>query len=240
MVLQVQDILKDAMGLAGATEIDETPSASEMSIALRTCNVMLDRWSAQHLFLRTPAVITFNTVPGQNAYTVGPAGADITVAKPLAVKSATHLASGLVSNIEVIPFDLFKTLADQSVSQGQLDYITFSPGNAQQAAQLGTLYVYPTPDLVYPVTVYVDAYLTELVNFTDSVTFEPMYYEAIIYGLGVRLFRRYNDPKVQIPADLAQLANNAFDTIKNQNSVRTIAKLDIPGNASAYNIYTDC
>jgi hypothetical protein len=74
---------------------------------------------------------------------------------------------------------------------------------------------------------------------TDTVTFEPAYYEALIYNLAARLFRYYNDPKLQVPADIVAIAHNSMENIKNMNSVTLIAAMEYPGKVSKYNIYND-
>lgn len=78
VIVQVQDILKDAMGLCNAVEIDETPSSSEMALALRVANMMLDHWSSQRLMLRSHTSIVFILSANKASYTIGSTGADIT------------------------------------------------------------------------------------------------------------------------------------------------------------------
>jgi hypothetical protein len=60
------------------------------------------------------------------------------------------------------------------------------------------------------------------------VAFEPAYYEALIYGLAVRLFRRYSDDKTPVPQDLASIAHESLKNLKNLNSERIPSMLDLP------------
>jgi len=241
ITLQVQDVLLDAMGLINATEIDETPSSSEMAVALRTANVMIGRWSSQRLLLRSETELTFTCTGGKHTYSVGTAGTnDIVVpSKVLNLRSAYITDASIDHGMDVITKTQYDSMEDKNVSTARPLYIAYDPGAAQQSSQSGNFYLYYTPDKNYPMTLEVEYYLNELGNFTDSVTFEPVYYEALIYNLAVRLFRRYHASNVPVPPDLAAIASNAITNLKTMNSVKILAGLDVPGKVSKWNIYTD-
>jgi hypothetical protein len=239
MIITVGDILKDAMGLCNATEIDETPSSSEMAIALRAANVMLGRWSAQKLLLRADTRITFSTVADQASYTIGSSGADITSVKPLRINSGYVTDGGIDYPLDVYTGEMYDNLIDKAVSPSRPAYVAYDPGAAQQTAQKGTLYFSGAPDKVYTVTLKGSIYLTEFVNFTDQVSFEPVYYEALIYGLAVRLFRRYSDDKTPVPADLTAIASESLKSLKSLNAVRVPAMMDLPPTTGRYDALTD-
>ena len=239
MIVTVSDLLKDAMGLANATEIDETPSSSEMAIALRVANVMLGRWATQNLLVRSDTKTTFSTVAGQASYTIGASGADITASKPLRIHSGYVTDGSIDYPFDVFTKEMYDNLSDKSVGTGLPTYVMYDPGLAQQTVQKGTLYLYPSPDKVYSVKIEGKTYFTEFVNMTDTVVFEPAYYEALIYGIAVRLFRRYSDDKTPVPADLAAIAHESLKNLKNLNAERIPAMMDIPGVKGVYNALTD-
>lgn len=239
MILTVGDVLKDAMGLCNATEIDETPSASDMDVALRAANVMLDRWASQNLLLRSDTTVSFSTTVNKASYTVAASGADITAAKLIRVHSGYVTSGNIDYPLDIITKEMYNNLDDKGVSVSRPMYVAYDPGAAQQTVQTGTIYLYYTPDKVYPVKLEATAYFTEFVNFTDTVTFEPAYYEALIYGLAVRLFRRYADDKTPVPQDLMNIASESLKNLKNMNSERVPAMLDIPGVRGIYNVLTD-
>lgn len=239
MIVTVSDILKDAMGLCNATEIDETPSSSEMNTALRAANMMLDRWATQNLLIRSDTTTAFNTQANKASYTIGASGADITASKPLRLHSGYVTDGNIDFPFDVITREMYNNLSDKGVSTARPTHVAYDPGDAQQTAQKGTLFFYPTPDKVYAVKLETNTYFTEFVNYTDTVTFEPAYYEALIYGLAVRLFRRYTDDKTPVPADLARIAHDALNNLKTLNSVRIPASMDIPGVKGVYNALTD-
>ena len=239
MILQVQDILKDAMGLIGVIEIDETPSSSDMNLALRVCNMMLDRWSSQHLMLRSETEITFTVTGGKAEYTIGPTSSDITAPRILSVHSGYVTDAQTDHPIEIITRAVYDNMQDKNISQSRPIYVAFEAGSAQQTVPKGTLFFYYTPDKSYPVLLQCDTYLNEFVNFTDTVTFEPAYYECIVYNLALRLFRFYNSAKMPVPADIVMIANNSLSNIKTLNNSPVLASIEVPGKLTRYNIYTD-
>jgi len=93
MVLTVQNIITDAMGLIGAVAADETPTTSENTLALRVANTMIDRWSSQRLLLRSSTTLDFTLVANKAEYTIGASGADIAGGKPIRLISAYYTDS---------------------------------------------------------------------------------------------------------------------------------------------------
>lgn len=240
MILQVQDIIKDAMGLCGAIAADEAPSISEYALGIRTANVMIDRWASQRLLLRSTSPLSVPLTAGVNSYTVGLSGCAVTAPKPLNIRSGFVRDTGNNDNtIDVIDLISYNNLGDKEVSSGQPAYIAYDPGDAQQTVQKGTIYVYPPPSDGYTLKLEVDNYLTEFVAIADNVTFEPAYYEALIYNLAVRLWRYYRDGATPIPQDIVLIAHDALNNIRNINAQVFTAGMELPGKVAKYNIYTD-
>lgn len=239
MSVTVSEVLKDALGLCNALEIDETPASYDMALALRAANMMLGSWSAQHLILRSNQLLSFATTAGQASYTIGPSGQDITAAKPLRIESAVVVDATTNYPVEVIADDQFEVLVDQATSSGRPIYLSYDPGDAQQTTVSGTIRFYYTPDKAYTARLQTHGVLTELTNYTDVLTFESEYREAFVYNLAMRLFRRYNDEKTPIPMDIVVMARDSINLLKTLNSDRVTAQLDLPGRPARYNVYTD-
>lgn len=235
----MQDVLKDAMGLVNAIEIDETPSSSDLSIVLRAANVMIDGWSSQNLLLRSDTTITVPLVAGVAGYTIGSSGADVTAPKPIKITSAYITDASMDYPLEIVTKALYDTFEDKNVSQSRPEYLAYDPGATQQSAQKGTVYFYHTPEKSYTVSLECQAYLTEFVNFTDTITFEPAYYEPLIYNLAVRIFRRFSDDKTPIPMDIQVIANEGLTRLKAMNATQVISGVDLPGKNARWNVYTD-
>ena len=239
MDMTVQDILVDAMGLIGATAIDETPTTSELNVALRAANVMIGRWSSQHLLLRAVGPLIFTLTPGKASYNIGLVGADITEPKIIAIKGGTVTDNSIDFSLEAVSIDLYNAMQNKSLVTARPIYVAYDPGYAQQANQIGTIYFYSCPDKAYTVNLDTDYYLTEFNALADNVTFEPAYYEAIVYNLATRLFRRFHSKDSAVPEDIMSIAAESLKNLKNMNSVPQLALIEIGGASPRYNVFTD-
>lgn len=241
MQLKVQDVIVDAMNLIGVIAINETPSASELQIGIRVLNMMIDRWSASSLMLRSSSTTSFALVPGKYAYTIGQPTSDITSERPIRITNAfMRDPNGVDYPISVVPKSEYDSYQDKSFVTGLVASLYYDPGTTQQSAPESTIYVYPAPDTNGPYRMFIDydAYLTEFSSLTTVITFDPAYYEALVYGLALRLFRRYHvDPNKQVPNDIAVAAADAKKTIENMNGVQARASMDVPGKVTTFNVY---
>ena len=235
MILQVKDVIKDAMGLIGAIEMDEVPSSSEMLTAMRTANIMLGRWSSQHLLLRSPTTVSVPLVSGQTSYTIGLGITDVVMFKPLALRSGFIRSSSTDSPCTVIPYQQYQEFSIKDTSS-EPAYVSYNAGNEQQVSHTGTLYFYPTPNEGDTFIGEFDCYINELVDLTDILLFEPAYYEAFIYNLAVRLYRRHH-PAGEIPSDIVAIATNSLQGLRTMNSTQVKAHSDFV--CGRYNVYTD-
>lgn len=240
MILTVGTLISDALSLAGAVAGDEIPTPGESQLALRVANVMLGSWSASRTLMRSTAPIDFVMTAGKFKYTIGQVGCDITQVTPTGIFSAYYTDQGKIdTGIELVSLEMYNSLSDKDVSTGPPMYMAFDPGDTQQTTKKGTLYVYMMPDSAYPTHLEADTYITEFVNLSDNVIFDRVYYEALIYGLAVRLFRHFHGVSVQVPADLLAIASHSLDKLKALNAVIPRMTSDLPGKRGAYNIYVD-
>ena len=83
MATKSRDIIKTALLYIGAIAASENPSADMSSDALKSLNRMLDSWSTQNLLIYQASRDVLPIVtPGQEAYTIGAVGADLTTQRP--------------------------------------------------------------------------------------------------------------------------------------------------------------
>ena len=242
MVLAVLDIVRDAMNLINAIGTDETPTNSEVQLGIRSLNIMIDRWSAEHLMLRSSTLDILALIPNQFSYTIGNSiSANFNTAKPIRLIGAfIRDPNGTDTPLDIISQLTLDTNADdKDFTYGRPSVIAYDPGTSQQVSpNLGTIFVYTAPDLAYNLYLQSDKYMTEFVNPSDTITFEPAYYEALMYNLAVRLFRFYHTDNKQVPADLVGLAHSSKNILESMNAVQWTASCDIPGKFAPFNIYT--
>ncbi len=251
MILQVQDIIKEAMGVIGETSIDETPTASEMNMCLRVLNMMIGRLSANRLILRSTVTDSLLLTPGVCHYVMssqvitgltGYGYFPTSVGKPIKIISAfIRDNNGIDTPVNIIEKQEYDSYIDKSFSSARPYSLNYDPGVTQQVSHYGVLSLYPIPDNTLPYTLFIesDKYLTSLVNLTDTVTFEDAYYEFLVYNLAVRLFRRFNDDSKIMPVDIISIAKSSRETIETMNAVQVTSSMDIPGNVVTYNIFND-
>ena len=83
--------------------------------------------------------------------------------------------------------------------------------------------------------------LTDFTGITDTVTFEPVYSEALSYNLAVRIWRRFRPINQDIPLDIIHFAEDSLRTIQRLNSTIPRESMDLPVQKSGtgYNILSD-
>lgn len=239
MNLTAQDFIVDALSLIGATQMDQTPPAWEMSKALRALNHMLNTWSAHKLMIRAGTQQYFTLTASKGSYTIGEsASLDVNSAKPLKILSAFIRDGSDDHPLTIIEKSHYDGFSDKTLT-GMPDYLAYDPGVAQQTTQTGTIYLYYEPDSAYVLYITSQKFLTEFSALTTTFTFEPQYGEAIKYNLAIRLWPFYRKPGELIPPSITDPAADGVRIIKALNSEQVRCKIDIPCAGGSYNIYTD-
>jgi len=224
----VQDIFVASMEVIGATSLDETPEQSELQKCMRHCNLMLNSWSGRRLMLAATIQEAFPLVANQRVYTIG-TGGNFNTGKPIKIESAFIRDSALVNYpVYILDEDIYDSISDNMISTDRPDAIYYTPGLTQQTSHLGQISCYPIPDAVYTLFLNSQKYLTQFVNLTDVVTFQPIYYDAIVQNLACKIWRVMGR-KGPIPADLLKDARIAMQTVENINHEIPVCRIDIPG-----------
>ncbi len=240
MATTVQDILVEALGYIGATEISETPNIQDLNTCLKTANFLLDSWGAQGTMVRATILESFTLTNNKTSFTIG-TGGDFNTVKPIKVVSAFLQDSGGIRYpIDVKEKDVYEQYSDSQISSGLPMVICFDPGATQQASQLGTIYVYPMANgATYSLNIESQKYLTEFSSLGSTVTFEPAYFAAIAWNLAEWIWPKFNR-KTPIPALISRMARSTRRVIENMNAKRMTAGMDMPtGKMTTYDIYSD-
>ncbi len=239
MILTASDVIKASFRKLGLLAKAETPSAEEMNDALQSLNIMIDEWGAQKLMGTANTLGTVPLVPGKQAYTVG-IGGYVNMPKPFKITYAYYLdINGIKTTLDVVTREEWFSYEDSQIVDAPPLTMYYDPGTTQQANQLGTIYVYYTPDASNSYTLYFDAQIpfTEFITLTDTVTFPPSYYKALVYNLAVELAPEYG---VSVSEETGMLAMEAKETVEATNSVRILASNDLPkGRKGTYNWISD-
>lgn len=248
MVIPVQDMLIDILKVCKVVEMDEVPTATELADTLRTVNMMLNTWSDRNLMVQGTVRAGFALTAGKYSYTIGPAGADIIYTKPSGISTAfVRDAGGNDWPVDITPKETYDSYDDKLIATGRPEEMIYELGQAQQAAQVGTITLYPIPDAANPYTLYPEMYLplVEFVNLTDTITFDKgAYFEAIKYNGAMRVWGGYYKAEIPFPPMEMALAQEAMRILENINSKQMIAVLDVPSKGGkvgggGYDVYSD-
>jgi hypothetical protein len=236
-----RDIVKDALHIIGAIGLDDQPVPREISICLSSMNAMLEQWSAQKLIVRASTVQDLALTANKASYTIG-TGGELNTVKPISIQSCyVRDLSNVDHRVDICTVEQYDNFEDKTVSSSVPEYLAYDPGVTQQAAQLGTIYLYPIPDMAYTLHLHSFKALTDFTTITDNVTFEPMYNEALVYNLATRIWRKFKPLETSIPQDILYLAEESLRTIQKIVSTTPPASCDIPGvkRDNSYNILSD-
>lgn len=186
---KVRDLLSSSLRLLGAIATGETPSAAEQADALAAVNRMVDSWSNEELLIYADVVETFNLVPGQQTYTMGPSGNFNTV-RPQRIEKARlqTVTSGLPADLPLTLVTLDEwariIIKTQSSSLPLRLYI-------EENYPLMNLNLWPIPNIANKIVLWSWKPLTRFATVDDDVSFPPGYERMIVYNGALELAPEY-------------------------------------------------
>lgn len=211
------DLIKGAMRLIGAIATGETPTADEANDGLVALNDVLEGWSLEGLAVWGSSNQTFNTVPGQRTYTIGPGG-DFDTDRPVALFGGYCTFGGVDFPIGVVDQMAYNRIALKSQQQPiveQMLYVNETP--------LGRLTLWPVPSNSIPLVLSCGRVLTSVATLATTLVYPPGYAKALRYALAVHLAAEYG----KIPtADVATIARDSKGNIKSANNVIPLMAFD--------------
>ncbi len=242
MLVQVQQLIRTALQDIGAVAKSESPTSDEMADGLMKLNFMIDAWSVRSLMVLGAVLEGFPLVAGSYVYTIGPGG-NFNTSRPSAITDA-YIRDGNNQDtpVDILTADEYYAIEDKAIGTGRPRGLFFDPGQTESASPVGIVYLYPAPDASAPYTVYLGEQkpLTEFASLTDSVLFQPAYYEALEYNLAVRLWPQYHEDGKPISARLDKFAIDSVRILEMANGRRVTATIEVPGaKRTGYNIYTE-
>lgn len=232
MITTVNTIFTEVLQLIGVVPSIQSPNIADLNTLMISANFMLDQWSAKEIMCRATTQINFPLVLNQSAYTIGIGNSNnIKMTKPYRVTDGfiRYLQTSTDFPLDIIEKDIYDSFPDKWV-QSCPDSVFYDPGVTQQTSQAGTIYFYHTPD-AGPYVAYLETYgpFSEFVNLSDLVTFEPCYFEAIVYNLLLRVFYKFRNLKTPIPLEYKELAMQSYHTLEGLNHKRETMQFDLPG-----------
>lgn len=178
------DLIKGALRLVGVLAQGEEPSSAQTSEALVALNYLLKSWVVDGLHLWKHRRDTITLVDGTVTYTLSDPKAYTVTQVWINNTSNTSIPLRMISRQEY--FRLSNRASNGTPSQVYVD--------KQKDSTL--LYVYPVPDAttasLYNMEVSYTTTFDDLNTVSDIPDFPQEWYDAIKYGLAVRLAGEYN------------------------------------------------
>lgn len=183
--LDAQTIIKGSLRLVGAISQGEQPTTTQISEAMEALNMMVKSLAVKGLPLWVINNVPITTVSGTATYNVGN-GQTVNVPKPLKVTQAFYTRNSVDVPIRLVTRDEYESLGNKT-SQGTPSMLYYEP-----LRDYGVVHLFPVPDTTAPlVTIIGQHHIQDFDISTDSPDFPQEWFEALKYGLAVRLAGEY-------------------------------------------------
>lgn len=209
------DLIVNSLYLLGELAVGETPDAFMLSTGLELINELLDKFSADSIYIPFLTTLNFTMVPGQAEYSISNlVSADITADRIVDLSFANYT---VVSSNQSIVYPLQIINKAQYYGVVRLSPLNARPGfiflNKQDTESFLTLY--PAPDQAYPCSVKVKSMIDKLDEHEDLTELPPFYYGFMKYALARKFLAYY--PSGNWPKENEDEYQDYYQTIKNAN-----------------------
>ena len=246
MTVTTGDLLAEVLAIIGAAEGDEVASAAEERAFSRAVNLFLNHLSARSSMIHAAVMESFTLTAAQRTYTVKTSG-EFNTPTPVEILDGCYVrdSNNADTPIRVISLQEYNAYGDKLTATGRPEAINFDPGQAQQSTRQALVSVYPIPDSSTTWTLFLALQkpLTEIVSHWTSLTFHPAYFEFLAYAMAVRLYHRYHDHRLAIPAEILDVARETEAAVVRMNrnvSDYTASANPMPSlsGGSRFNVYS--
>jgi hypothetical protein len=218
MAITALQLITNSMRLLGAVASGESPTADEQTDALQVLNDMLDACNTDQLMIFANDEVTFNTVAAKQDYTIAPATADITAARPVGIEYAYAIDGGLTYPLSLANTQEWSDILQKTYTEDiprALYYIPEYP--------LGVIRLWPIPSSIVPVTISVNSQFSALATTAASISYPPGYGKWLRYQLAVELGPEF---KIAVSDDIRQIASDTLAAIKGINRQQPVTVFD--------------
>lgn len=203
------DLIKGAMRLCQIIATGETPAPEEANDALEILNELMESLSIGTLSVWNQPTQTFNLVPSQFNYTIGPS-ANFNTVKPERIIDAYINDNGISYPVTLVTQQQYDELAFKAQPSPYPCYLLHISGPA-----VGNIVLWPVPNKAITLTLNMDAQFTPFASLTDTVTWPPGYKKMIRYLLAIDICADFG---VDVPAVVVAGSLEASAAVKRLNS----------------------
>lgn len=226
-------IVNRAYRLLHQTPRGVAPSTEESADGLVALNAMTDAWNLSSLLKAAHRVEVLTLTASATSKTIGPSGADLTSARPLAILEAWIVDGGISYPVRVVNDTDYAGITNKALVGSWPSVI-----NYKATYPSGTVYPWPLADASRSLNI-----LTEIpfgvLALTDTLAVPPGWERALAYNLAVEMA-----PECETEAgpDVVRIARESLADIKRRNIPRLQARselVDLVGVRVSGNILTD-
>jgi hypothetical protein len=209
------ELIINALYLTGELGVGETPDSFMLSSGLELINELIDKFSADSIYIPYLKELSFTMVSGQAAYTVSDmVTADVTSNRIVDLSFANYTVPSAGQGI-IYPLKIINKAQYYNVTR--LLPLNTRPGfiflDKQSTESIVTLY--PAPDQAYPCVLGVKVMINKLIANQDLTELPPFYYGFMKYALARKFLAYY--PSANWAETSEQEYQDYYNIIKNVN-----------------------
>jgi hypothetical protein len=209
------ELIINALYLTGELGVGETPDSFMLSSGLELINELIDKFSADSIYIPYLKELSFTMVSGQAAYTVSDmVTADVTSNRIVDLSFANYTVPSAGQGI-IYPLKIINKAQYYNVTR--LLPLNTRPGfiflDKQATESIVTLY--PAPDQAYPCVLGVKVMINKLIANQDLTELPPFYYGFMKYALARKFLAYY--PSANWAETSEQEYQDYYNIIKNVN-----------------------
>jgi hypothetical protein len=209
------ELIINALYLTGELGVGETPDSFMLSSGLELINELIDKFSADSIYIPYLKELSFTMVSGQASYTVSDmVTADVTSNRIVDLSFANYTVPSAGQGI-IYPLKIINKAQYYNVTR--LLPLNTRPGfiflDKQSTESIVTLY--PAPDQAYPCVLGVKVMINKLIANQDLTELPPFYYGFMKYALARKFLAYY--PSANWAETSEQEYQDYYNIIKNVN-----------------------
>lgn len=220
------DLIVNSLYLLGELGVNETPDSFMLSTGLELINELIDKFTADSIFIPFLTTLSFTMTIGQAVYSVSDiVTAEVNADRIVDLSFANYTVQTIIYPIKIINKATYSNVV-------RLDNLDARPGFVllNKQATESQLIFYPAPDQPYPCTVQVKSMIDKLDEHESLVELPPYYYGFLKYALARKFLSYY--PSGNWPQSAEEEYQEYYNNLKNSNetdlTIRPSVILDAP------------
>lgn len=232
------ELIINSLYLIGELGVGEPADSFMLSAGLELINELLDKFSADSIYIPYLTTLSFNFVAGQSEYTISDmVPANVVGNRIVDLSMANYTVTSSGQSI-IYPLNILNKAQYYGVTR--LSPLNTRPGfiflNKQDTKSIIT--IYPTPDQAYACTLQVKSMINSVSANQSLTELPPLYYGFMKYSLARKLLSYY--PSGNWPQTSEDEYQDYYSMIKSANetdlTIRPSAIIDKPDSFYWQNI----